>query len=153
MMMKKPNDNIIDAAQFLLKNQYHVSGLQHVCLSYTLAYKIQQSEFMQLLHTGSSHWLLVTNIGAKEDQVLFYDSLYSSIGTNTKLQIASILSSRKSKEISVDCQRQKGGSDCGVLANGVQPENLSFKQDTMRKHLYNCLSIGDVPFKAQNMSR
>ena len=147
-------DTIIDAAQSLLKSQCNISGLQHVCIGHTLAFDIHRTDFMQILHDGSSHWLLVTNIGGKANEAFVYDSLYSSISMSTKLQIASILASQANQisVVMVNCQRQMGSSDCGLfavafataLAQGLKPENFTFIQGDMRKHLYNCLSSGKL---------
>ena len=52
----------------------------------------------------------------------------------------------------MNVQRQEGGSDCGIFAiafaitlvNGIQPAQLNFHQDAMRKYLYNCLEKGEL---------
>ena len=49
-------------------------------------------------------------------------------------------------------EQAQGGSDCGIFAiafatalvNGIQPAQLNFHQDAMRKHLYNCLEKGEL---------
>ena len=139
----------------LLKNQFLLpAGLQDVTLGRTLAYDIQRREFIQILHNGSCHWLTITTIGAEKEHVFVYDSLYPSVGSNTKLQIAALLNTSAphiSLEV-VNCQRQRGGSDCGLfavafataLANGLCPESYTFKQKEMRQHLYNCLKLGKI---------
>ena len=83
-----------------------------------------------------------------------YDSMYATVGTYTKKQIASIVSSSE-KDIKLkmmNVQKQNGGCDCGLfaiafataLANGIQPGHCFFNQDAMRRHLYKCLMEGKM---------
>ena len=80
--------------------------------------------------------------------------MYPSTGTYTKKQIAALISSEE-KEIIIkmmNVQLQAGGCDCGLfaiafataLANGIQPGVCTFKQDAMRKHLYECQNNGKL---------
>ena len=116
----------------------------------TLCFEIQRSEFIQILHDGHGHWLTISNIGCKSPaEILVYDSMYPSVGSHSKKQIAALLCS-KEKELRLlmmDVQMQSGGYDCGLfaiafataLANGIPPGRCTFKQELMRKHLYTCL--------------
>ena len=52
------NDELIDAGQELLKQQFEVvPGLQSVVLGRTLAFCVEPTEFVQVLHTGQGHCL------------------------------------------------------------------------------------------------
>ena len=147
------NDNLVSAAQTLLKKQSQVPGLQCTALGCTMAFNIQCGEFVQVLHDGHEHWLTVSRVGATEE-ILVYDSMYQSIGTFTKKQIAAILASQQQQVVvkMMNVQRQTGGYDCGLFAiafataivNGIHPTELTFKQDSMRKHLYECLNKGEL---------
>ena len=77
----------------------------------------------------------ITEDGAQEIHV--YDSMYATVVTYTKKQIASIVSSSE-KEIKLkmmNVQKQNGGCDCGLfaiafataLANGIQPGHCFFQ--------------------------
>ena len=137
------NDNLLNAAQALLKHQAQLFvSLQDVLLGRTLAFDIQRSEFIQMLHNGTCHLLLVTTIGVKKDCIFVYDSLYPTVNSKTKHQITAIFGT-PAPHISlqfVDCQVQKGTNNCGLfsiafataLANELHPESLSFKQNEMR---------------------
>ena len=140
----------------LLKKQSSVPGFQDTCLGQSMCFEIQQGEFIQILHDGHGHWLMVsgaiTEDGAQEIHV--YDSMYATVGTYTKKQIASIVSSSE-KEIKLkmmNVQKQNGGCDCGLfaiafataLANGIQPGHCFFNQDAIRRHLYKCLMEGKM---------
>ena len=148
------NDTIISAAQLLLKKQSPLlGGFQPPCLGQACAFDIQSAEFIQILHDGHGHWLTVSTVGAEDGaEVYVYDSMYPSVGTYTKKQVASILcSKRKAIKLNImDVQMQAGGCDCGLfaiafataLANGIPPGKFTFDQSKMRKHLYTCLQNG-----------
>ena len=144
------NDNLIIAAQNLLKKQSSMPGFQDTCLGQSLGFEIQRGEFIQILHDGHGHWLMIsgaiTENGAQEIHV--FDSMYPTVGTYTKKQIASIVSASKNIELKMmNVQLQNGGCDCGLfaiafataLANAIESGNCFFKQDLMRTHLYKCL--------------
>ena len=54
-------------------------------------YTVETEEFIQILHNGSDHWLAITTIGTKHQEVIVYNSLYSTVSDNIKAQIASLL--------------------------------------------------------------
>ena len=54
------NDDIIDAAQSLLKLQSGANGFHLICVTRTLTVDIQRNNFIQILHTGNGHWLTVS---------------------------------------------------------------------------------------------
>ena len=108
-------------AQTLLKKQSQVPGLQCTALWCIMAFDIQCGEFVQVLHDGHEHWLTVSRIDATEE-ILVYDSMYQSIGTFTKSQIAAILASQQQQVVvkMMNVQRQTGGYDwafCHCLRN------------------------------------
>ena len=76
------NDNLIVAAQNLLKKQSSIPGFQDTCLSQSMCFEIQRGEFIQILHDGHGHWLMIssaiTEDGAQEIHV--YDSMYPTVG-------------------------------------------------------------------------
>ena len=75
------NDNIIHAAQVLLKSQAPmVGGLQEPGKGHVCSFDIEQGEFVQILHDGHGHWLMVSTVGAKNGEVHVYDSMYPSVG-------------------------------------------------------------------------
>ena len=150
------NDSIISAAQSLLKKENPmVGGFQPPYLGQTCGFDIQTGEFVQILHDGHGHWLTVSTVGAEDGaEVYVYDSMYPTVGTYTKKEVASILCSKK-KSIKLkimDVQMQAGGCDCGLfaiafataLANGIPPGKFIFDQSKMRKHLYMCLEKGEM---------
>ena len=62
--------------------------------------------------------VMISTIRTKHPEVRMYDSLYCSLSSALKWQIAALLAT-KEKKISVhfmDVQMQAGGDDCGVVA-------------------------------------
>lgn len=102
-------DTIVNASQMLLKSQFPLlNGLQDTALGYVMSFEIQQGEFLQILHSAGNHWLLVSSIGLEYPNVYVYDSLYDTVSTMVKAQIASQLCTQE-KSIGVtimDVQRQ-----------------------------------------------
>ena len=54
------NDNLIVAAQNILRKQSSVPGFQDTCLGQSMSFEIQRGEFIQVLHDGHGHWLVVS---------------------------------------------------------------------------------------------
>ena len=85
----------------------------------TLAYDVLRGGFIQIVHDGFGHWLTISTIeAASPTEVFVYDSMYASINTNVKRQIAAIMA-RPEEKMTVkimDVQKQAGGSDCGLFA-------------------------------------
>jgi len=110
---------------------------------------VQRGEFVQILHTGHGHWMTVSTIGMKLAEVQAFDSMYMSVPTMAKAQIANLITTEESaiNVLLMDVQMQSGGYDCGLfsiafataLVFGKQPEHFLFDQQKMRAHLIECL--------------
>ena len=62
------NDNIICAAQMILKEQSVLqNGFQPSTRGQTYTFEIETDDFIQILHNGRGHWLTISTIGAKDD--------------------------------------------------------------------------------------
>ena len=148
-------DTIIDTAQKLLKQKVPArNGFQDVCCGQTYAFDVESSEFTQVLHNGHGHWLTISTIGAQEAELLVYDSLYPSISSSVKRQIAALLATDHD-EITLrhmNVQMQSSTYDCGLFAiafatapvHGEHPGKFLFNQDSMRQHLMKCLELGEM---------
>ena len=98
-------------------------------------------KFIQVLHNGHYHWLTISTIGATKYEDLVFDSMYASVSTKVKHQIAALLATQsKTIKLSfVDVQKKSGGYDCGlfalafatVLVNGINPGR--YDQRNLRK--------------------
>ena len=146
-------DDIIDAGQKILatqfKKRFGKAGFQSVILGRTFSFNVESEEFVQVLHDGINHWLLVSTVGTTPSSVMVYDSLYASAGQTTKRQVASIMRVTEPTLTMnfADVQMQAGGSDCGIFALafataiccGHSPGKFQFDQQCMRNHLIKCL--------------
>ena len=142
---------VIDAAQQLLKalpcNRF--SGFQSVAVGLTMQFEILDTEFVQILHCNSGHWVTVSTSGCKPSEVMVYDSLYSGASECIQCQIATLLATPSSHITLhfVDVQMQAGVYDCELFAIafatalvlGYNPRQYLFDQNSMRRHLWNCL--------------
>ena len=119
--LKWLTDNIINATQELLRRKYLVLGLQSTLLSHTLAFDVMREEFVQVLHSGGSHWLTVSTIGCPPSTVKVYDSFYSELPAQMKEQICALLASQEPviELIYVTVQSQRNGCDCGAFCAGL----------------------------------
>ena len=144
-------DNIIDAAQTLLKETYpHVHGLEPVALAETLSFSVQSGEFVQILNISRCHWVTISNIGCKPGHINIYDSLPNcSVPTRTKEQIAAIVFAQE-HTLTLQfqhVQEQHGSADCGLFAvafaaslcAGENPIQATYIQHQLRDHLWKCL--------------
>ena len=142
-------DILIDAAQMLLRQAFPaLSGLQSVCCGRTKNFIVEPAEFVQVIHNGRGHWLTVSTIGTSHPDIHVYDSMYPSVNTCVKAQIAAILHTESPaiRQQFMEVQKQAGGCDCGLfavafataLALGNPPGMYHFVQKEMRQHLCEC---------------
>ncbi len=140
-------DNLINAAQQLLKRAFPaVPGLQDVIKGIVFSYEVESGEFVQVVNNHHGHWLTVSTIGTLHPVVNVYDSMYRSVSTGVKAQIATLLHT-EAKEITLNFMNvhiQAGGCDCGLfaianataLAFGHSPGSFQYNQQKMRQHLF-----------------
>ena len=109
--------NIIYMALALLKKQFpNMEGLHDSLYGADLSFPKSSHPFVQILNLNNTHW--VTIASSSPTTVRFYDSLYPSISSLTKVQVAAVMrcSDRRITIIRHKTQFQKGGSDCGLFA-------------------------------------
>ena len=138
--------HITTASQLLQQQFPNVGGLYSPSLAYDLSFDPVNGSFIQILHTGTNHWVTVE--GVDDSLVRVYDSLYTSTTTSTRMSVAALAETSK-HQITVQIaatQFQKGGTDCGVyaiayatdLCHGNNPASYRYNQDKMREHLLQC---------------
>ena len=70
-------DLSINVAQKLLKHQFKLEeGFQDTILGQKLMFSEESGKFVQILHNGCYHWVMVTNFNCGENEVDYYDSLF-----------------------------------------------------------------------------
>ena len=153
------NDNHINAAQVLLKNQFsHIGGFTDTLLvSYQHATGIKSSSTsvsnITQIHNLPGHWLVSQSHG---QSVIVYDSLYPGLTRPLRDQLVYVYKSlAKVCLLQVKlrcCQKQSGFVDCGLfaianavaLAQGIYPGAVIFEQSQMRQHLQQCLEKKEI---------
>ena len=74
------SDRVIHAAQLLMEEDIillPVGGFQDPLLGQT-AFNVQESEAVQISHSGGNHWITISTVGAPHPHVHVYDSFMSS---------------------------------------------------------------------------
>jgi len=151
------NDNIIQAAHSVLKNEFgdNISGWQSPQLIKRpqCFKKISDREpFIQILHENNSHWIVVSNMPFKRDSnnIYIYDSLNSGSINNNLVNTTCCFFKCKYDSLHFDVvnvSKQSNHYDCGVLAiayatelaHGEDPAKYDWSNALIRKHLINCL--------------
>ena len=144
------NDNIISASQMLMLQQFpDMSGLEPPTLAQVMAFQVHRKDFIQILNVRNSHWCTISNVGCEEGIINVYDSMYSSVSTDTMRVIASLMFSSAPKLVirMMDVMKQTNSSDCGVLSiafaydlcSGVDPCRVRYDHKLIRGHLLKCL--------------
>ena len=173
--------DIVNYSLDIIKKQFeHIHGLQLTNLapifdvqtkSWNCDKKFEHTQppSVQIHHTGRSHW--VTSFQNNNNEICILDSLSKSKNqtVNTpSLEIQlSLIYGRNKTSIPIkilDSQQQENGYDCGLfeIANLVEscfnPDNsfqtkTSFKSESMRNHLVECLENGLFTQFPQNSSQ
>ena len=108
----------------------------------------QSGEFVEILHTGNSHWVCVSSIGCLPRHVKLYDSLYNdAISQEIEQQTNDMRGGRLVSLVPVSVQQQSNGCNCGIFAIafaaclvfGEDPSLVNFHVPRMRPHLATCL--------------
>lgn len=142
---EKLTDKHINFAQEVLKMQFPgLDGLKNTLLLTKHAQVLNSpTNYLQIVHVRTNHWIAVSTLGCLHNRVRIYDSLYTDVDEQTTYLLKSVFGSNVSYEVN-SCPRQEGCNDCGLFAiancvslvNWSQPER--FDQKRMRPHLVKC---------------
>ena len=137
-------------------------GLEDTTLGPIFMFSVQKGEFVQVLHDGNIHWVCISNIGCKENEINYYDSLRGGrVSWYLLQQIASIVHENGPQLVinPMKVQKQNNGVVCGLyalafatsLVNGISPEDETFSVEELRPHLLKCLQEGKMkPFPRES---
>ena len=130
-------------------------GCSDLHLAECANFDIASGEFIQILHTGTDHWLCISSIGCSPGVVHLFDSFYNDvILTEIEEQTQDLLGGKQVHLVYVPVRQQTNGSDCGVfaiafatcLAFGENPAHVTFDVPKMRPHLATCLKHKYISF-------
>ena len=146
--------DIIQEAQVLLQEVNPlIEGLQRPTLGPVRNFDVVTGEFIQILHSGSDHWVCISSIGCLPGTVHLYDSYFHEvISQEIEDQTNDLLGGSLVALDFVPVQQQSNHSDCGVfaiafaasLAFGTDPSHVTFDVPRMRSHLADCLKNGKM---------
>ena len=72
------DDQLINAAQSLIKKQYPlIGGLQPLALSSQFAMIPPDLDFVQVVNVSNNHWLALSTVGCRQSTIKDFDSLQS----------------------------------------------------------------------------
>lgn len=147
-------DCSIQQAQVLLQQHNPlIDGLQRPTLGRVCNFDIASGEFIQILHTGTDHWLCSSSIGCSPGVVHLFDSFYNDvILTDVEEQTQDLLGGKQVDLVYVPGQQQTNGSDWGVfaiafatcLAFSENPAHMTFDVPKMRPLLATCLKRKNI---------
>ena len=146
----------INQAQMILKKQHPTIGGLFCCIiGGGLEFpKAVGEKWLQIIHSGNNHWVLVAYGFSDLGHVLVYDSLNRKNWHND--YILSCMSSllmtpeKEMRYIIKTVQRQSNSYDCGIFAiafgtsllNGQDPTTVIYDPKQLRQHLENCFALG-----------
>lgn len=142
---------INQAMVYLQKQHPEIDGLFCCTLGQHIDFPQATGEkWVQIVHDGYFHWLVVAKGFFEPNLVLVYDSMAGS-KWESKHVIGCMASLVRTPEKTLRykvkaCQRQGNGFDCGVfaiafatsIANGIDPATLVYTPNQMRDHLRAC---------------
>ena len=156
------NDNIISAAQHLLRDQCKgVFGWNSPqCTKQSLTEKFPpipaKSLFVQILHVGNCHWITSTNINAQggnlsysPNTVRVYDSMMNlEVSLATQLDICQFLKPEADRIIFdvMNVDQQQNTHDCGIYSIAFATELhmdmiLSYPSSKQEKCAHICYTV------------
>ena len=105
-------------AHILLHNEnLNIASFQRPTLGPVRNFDIVSGEFVQILHSGNSHWVCVSFIRCPPGHVKLCDSLYSAaIRQEIEQQTNDLLGKRLLSLVPASVQQQSNGSNCGIFA-------------------------------------
>ena len=102
----------------LQKDNPFIEGFQRPTLGPVRNFDIMTGEFVQILHTGHSHWVCISSVGSQPNVVNLFDSLsHDIIEREVKEQVESLMADSNVEITSMPVQQQINGSDCGIFCN------------------------------------
>jgi hypothetical protein len=144
-------DDHMDAAQSLIQDLgTGVGGLNNISIMAHCSRFVVPHEQHQTIqcHNIGHHWVTSSSISG---DVLVYESLSTNLNNSLKRQLVCLYKGLGKNDGSLNVQvvlqqRQIGSADCGLfsianavsLANGIDPETVSWQQEKMREHLCKC---------------
>ena len=162
------SDAIINAAQELLKKGNPIDEcLQNVNLGLPKSFfSTERGEFVQILHTGQSHWQVVSTIGTQHPEVNIYDSVCIILVQTTAKYKLPVYWQPMSQSLNLDTWMYRCSLVWQIVASlpsllrlllltDIHQASISFtKVYIMQAHLLQCIESGNLTmFPIQKVRR
>ena len=145
-------DKHINFTQKLMNNKYkNVYGLKlTLTLHKSTKFPVRCTKnFLQIIHCRTNHWVVASTI-LSHPKVVVYDSLFSSVDSNTTSILKQLFGPKVKVMVNND-RKQVGAEECGLfaiancicLAERSLPAN-NYDQPKMRLHLIKCIEYLNV---------
>ena len=156
IMGEELNDTEINLAQQLLKTQFpNLNGLKSTLLQEKKIVLTENSvrNKVQIIHCKSRHhWVVASTVHCNTGEVKVYDSLFMYSDKEMEKVIFNHFQWNSTKMVIkfTCCQKQVGGTDCGLFAIAFAtaiafsklPNKLKLVQQDLRSHLVSCFNKG-----------
>ena len=157
-------DKHMQMVQYLAKKQFPLAGgLRSTLLQQKMVkgHKGQcTANTVQIIHCEKrSHWIVASTIFAKSGCANIYDTMFARLDAETRATVKRSFGLKSVEGLNmVDMQCQEGTSDCGVFAIAVitsllfgeDPSMVTYKQEKLREHLIECLTVGKLSLFPKN---
>jgi len=149
---RRLNDRHINFAQAMLRSQFpKCDRLRNTLLQHRVKLSIT-NKIVQILHTRSDHWVVISNIYNSGAGLSLYDTVYNDIDDSTMALICSMFE----EDVTVttaQVQKQQGDVDCGVFSIAIATSLLyglppgPYVQSLLRPHMISCVENKSIqPF-------
>ena len=119
-MGNKLTDLEINLAQKILRQQFHVNGLDLTLYQSKQNCRLNPvaiTNWLQIIHCRDrNHWILASAIGCEIGTVKIYDSLFRKLDDSTKQIIYKYLPNDTRIKMVGTTEKQHGGEDYGVFS-------------------------------------
>ena len=100
-----------------------------------------KNKIVQILHTQSDHWVVISNVYCSGTELSLYDTIYNDIDDSTMALIRSMFKEDVTVTVA-QVQKQQGHVDCGVfsvatatsLLHGLSPG--PYVQALLQPHIF-----------------
>ena len=147
------NDKHINFVQAMFRNQFaQCCGLQNTLLQHRHKYSVS-TKMIQILHIHDNHWVVISNLHCLDNEIRYYDTIYSDIDQQTHDFLNSMFDEDITVTVDTQMQKQEGDRDCGIFFIAVTNSLLHnqipgpFTQSLLRPHLIHCIENKQmIPF-------
>ena len=77
------------------------------------------TKIVQILHVRGNHWVVVSNLLCRDNEIKYYDTIYNDIDQRTQDFLNNMFGEDITVTVDIQVQKQKGDEDCGVFCIAI----------------------------------